>query len=201
MIRSGRPVLLATGLVLALAGAAWADAVVERTMRSDGLGGIGAFEGASTETTSGVAQRDESTFRFTGGFLSAIQRMAGSSGDSIRITRVDQGVVWILEPEKKTYTEAPLGKIQGYWISTQVEWSAEGEDASARGGESASPRPDDVGAALGRLFGGGGGSRSAESPRDGRRPLFSLQTEVKSLRVMPADPGRFEVPAGYTLKR
>jgi hypothetical protein len=338
--RRGLGALLAWILAAGLGGAAWADAIVERTMRSDGFGGLGAFEGQSVETTSGVAQRNESTFKFTGGFLSAIQRMAGV-GDSVRITRVDRGVVWALDPDKKTYTESPLtlrleqerrgpgtppprperreasdvvvtrsefkvertgahrtingfpceeylatwlvetrnqktgetakslmtthvwttpetaeigavqaqeqayaraylqriqadfapdrarnlgmaamfgatglgdeeqrkalaklgaemSKIHGYWISTQVAWTAEGD--GARTGEGAPARPDDLGSALGKLF-GGGGSKGGEASRDGQRPLFTLQTEVRSLKIVPGDPSRFEIPAGYTLKK
>src|SRR5262249_21689068 len=65
------------------------------------------FESTSVQTTSASAQREESRMKFTGGFLSAIQKMAGF-GDSVRITRLDREVVWTLDPEKKTYTEAPL---------------------------------------------------------------------------------------------
>jgi hypothetical protein len=338
----------ALALTVALAGSAAADVVIERLTRSDGLGGLGAFESASVETTSATAHRDESSFRFTGGFLSAIQKMAGM-GDTVRITRLDRGVVWLLDPEKKTYTESPLtlrtemdrrapggpppqrerrepsdvvvtrseftvertgakktingfpceeylatwlvetrnqktgetaqsimtthawttpetpeiraaqaqeqayaraylqkiqadmppdrartlglatlfgatglgeeeqrralakaaaelGKIKGYWIVTQVSWRAEGSgtgagSGTAEGGGSAPPRPDDLGAALGKLFGGRGQSKSGDAPKDGQRGLFDLHTEVRSLKVTPADPGRFEVPAGYSLKK
>ena len=79
----------ALALTVALAGSAAADVVIERLTRSDGLGGLGAFESASVESTSATAHRDESSFKFTGGFLSAIQKMAGM-GDTVRITRLDR---------------------------------------------------------------------------------------------------------------
>jgi hypothetical protein len=333
----------ALALAVALAAPAAADVIIERLTRSDGLGGLGAFESTSVETTAATAQRDESTFKFTGGFMSAIQKMAGM-GDTVRITRLDRGVVWLLDPEKKAYTESPLtlrteldrrgpgapppgrerrepsdvvitrseftvertgakktingfpceeylatwlvetrnqktgetaqsimtthawttpetaeiraaqaqeqayaraylqkiqadmppdrartlglatlfgatglseeeqrralakaaaelGKIKGYWIVTQVSWRAEGGGAAAAGGGSPSPRPDDLGAALGKLFGGRGQAKGGEAPKDGQRGLFDLHTEVRSLKVIPADATRFEVPAGYTLKK
>ena len=102
-----RRLLTIAGLLALSAGPAWADAVIERYSRSDGFAGMGAFETTSLQTTSTAAQRDESKMKFTGGFLSAIQKMAGF-GDSVRITRLDREVVWTLDPEKKTYTEAPL---------------------------------------------------------------------------------------------
>lgn len=342
---ASRAVRAAAGLALALAlaGPAGADVVIERVTRSDGLGGIGAFESTSVETTSATAQRDESSFKFTGGFMSAIQRMAGA-GDTVRITRLDRSVVWLLDPEKKTYTESPLtlrteldrrapgapppsserrepsdvavtrseftvertgakqtingfpceeylatwlvetknqktgetgqsimtthawttpetaeiravqaqeqayaraylqkiradmspdrakalglatlfgatglseeeqrralakagtelGKIPGYWIVTKVAWRAEGSGGPAAGGGSAKPRPDDIGAALGKLFGGGGAPKGGDPPRDGQRALFDLHTEVRSLKATPGDPSRFEVPASYSLRK
>jgi len=102
-----RRFLTAVCLMALSAGAAWADATIERYSRSDGFAGMGAFESTSIQTTSATAQREESRMKFTGGFLSAIQKMAGF-GDSVRITRLDREVVWTLDPEKRTYTEAPL---------------------------------------------------------------------------------------------
>jgi hypothetical protein len=68
---------------------------------------MGAFEMTTIEATATTAKREESRMKFTGGFLSAIQRMAGF-GDTVRITRLDRDVVWTLDLEKKTYTESPL---------------------------------------------------------------------------------------------
>jgi hypothetical protein len=98
---------LACLLALAPVAPAGADAVVERISRSDGVGGMGGFESASVTVTSSAAQREEQHFRFTGGFLGAIQKMAGG-GDTVRITRLDRDLVWTLDPEKKTYAEEPL---------------------------------------------------------------------------------------------
>ncbi len=332
---------VAAALALGLAAPGRADVAIERFTRSEGLGGLGAFESTSRQTTSAVAQRDETSFRFTGGFMSAIQRMAGL-GDSVRITRLDRGLVWTLDPEKKTYTEAPLtlrteqerrspgsppphperrepsdvvvtrsefkvertgahktingfpceeylatwllemrnqktdettqsqmslhawttpvtadiraaqaqlgaygrayleriradmppdearqlglatmfasaglgeeeqrraiakaaaelAKIQGYWIVTQVEWYGSGSGARAADGGGAPPRGDDLGSALGKLFGGGGG-KPAPAASDGKRPVFDLYSEIRSLKLVSGEPARFEVPAGYTLK-
>jgi hypothetical protein len=87
--------LLATFCVLALTGpvpAAWADSLIERYTRSDGIAGMGAFESTTIQTTTPAAQREESRLKFTGGFMGAIQKMAGL-GDSVRITRLDRDLV------------------------------------------------------------------------------------------------------------
>lgn len=95
-------------LAVAASGApAWADAMIERFSRSDGFAGMGAFESTTVTMTSASAQREEASLKFTGAFLGALQRMAGA-GDSVRITRLDRDLVWTLDQEKKTYTEAPL---------------------------------------------------------------------------------------------
>ncbi len=337
-------------------GLAAADAVIEHYTRSDGLGGLGGFEGTSVTVTGPTAQRSESTFRFTGSFLSAIQKMAGS-GDHLRIVRLDRDLVWTLDLEKKTYTETPLTarlereqrgpgappppreqpetsdvvitrnefkvektgakkavngfpceeylatwlvetrnqktgetatstltthlwttpqtaeiraaqaeeqayqrayleklklemspaeartfglaalaaatgldeaerqkalerlasemrKVQGYPIVTQVDWQIEGSGSAGGSGESQPARGaggspsglGDLGNVLGKLFGGGTGASKGGSGdggpagQQGGRPIFSLYTEVKSVKVTPPDPTRYDVPAGYTRK-
>ena len=346
-----RPLPAALCLLALFAGPAWADTVIERSSRSGGFAGMGAFESTSVQTTSATAQREESRMKFTGGFLSAIQKMAGF-GDSIRITRLDRDLVWTLDPEKKTYTEAPLtvrgererpgavpprkdgekekgepsdvvitknefkvektgaskvisgfpceeylmtwlvetrntktgetgkslmtdrlwttpetaeiraaqaeeqayaqaylkklglemspaeaqkflagltgldeqeqqkalarvgaefAKVKGYTIVSDLGWTAEGsggtesKEQPARGG-GGQPGMGEMMGQLGKLFGGGGqksgGSESAS--RGGQEKgdaLFTFYTEVKSIRKLAADPGRFEVPAGFTLKK
>lgn len=94
-------------ILTALAIPAHADAVIEQYTKSGGLGGMGGFESTSVTTISAAAQREESRFRFTGGFLGAMQPMMGL-GDTVRITRLDKDVVWELDLDKKTYTESPL---------------------------------------------------------------------------------------------
>lgn len=341
--------------LLAGAAPAWADALAEHYFRSDGFGGMGAFEGTTATATQATAQRSESTLKFTGAFLGAIQKMAGG-GDNVRITRLDRDLVWTLDPEKKTYTEAPLtpkgererrspsagppprqekgepsdvvitrnefkvektgarkpingfpceeylatwlletrnqktgetgksvmtthlwttpetgeiravraeelayqkaylaklkfamspeetrnfgiaalagatglgeaeqqkavarlaaemAKVQGFAIVTQVEWTAEGSggtearESQPRSGGGPTPGPGDLGSVLGKLFGGGGGQKSGgtegeRAGQDGKRPFFNFYTEVKSIRSAPADSKRYEVPAGFTLKK
>lgn len=330
-------------LAVSTPAAVGADALIERYAKSDGLMGLGGFESTTVSATSATAQREDTRLRFTGGFLGAVQTMAGV-GDSIRITRLDRGVVWTLDPEKKTYTEAQLtakgererpmpgqqprqpgdkaeesdwvvtrnelkvekpgarktingfpceeylmtwhvesrntktgetakslmtdrfwatpetaeiraaqaeeqayvraylkrlgletspaearkllvgltglseaeqqkalarvtaemSKIRGYTIASHVEWTTEASGGTGQAGGSGSGSPQDVARAIGelsKLFGGGGqagGSGGAKSGQGGSTPIFNMYTEVKSIKVTPPAPARFEVPAGYT---
>jgi hypothetical protein len=346
-----RRTLTVACLLAMSAGPAWADAVIERYSRSDGFAGMGAFESTSVQATSPTAQRDETKMRFTGGFLSAIQKMAGF-GDSVRITRLDREVVWTLDPEKKTYTEAPLtakgerersgptqprprqqekgepsdvvitknefkvektgaqkvingfpceeylmtwlvetrntkteetskslmtdhlwttpenaeirqaraeeqvyaqaylkklgfqmspaearqflaglsglpeeeqrqalakvaaelAKVKGFTVVSDLTWSAEGSGGAGAkdgsqprgGGGGGQPGMGELMGQLGKLF--GGGQKSGSEARSGgggdkTGSLFNLYTEVKSIRTLGPDPTRFEIPAGYTLKK
>lgn len=326
----------------------WADAIVERYQKSGGVAGMGAFEGTSLTVTSATAQREESSMTFTGAFLGALQRVAGA-GDTIRITRLDRGVVWSLEPKEKTYTEAPLerftaeerrrlrqgsggrgqqedsntvvtrqefkvektgakktingfpceeyvmtwlvetrdkqtgetgksvmtnrmwttpetaaireaeaqeqayaqayakkiglemspqeaqmflagltglsaedqqkalqrvsaemAKVKGYTIASQIEWQLEGSGGAGTGagGQAAPKEVQEMMKGLGKLFGGGqksgGGEGAGGKEPGGKEPssdaLVTFYTEVKSIRAMPFDSNRYEVPAGYTRK-
>lgn len=350
-MRRWLPGLCCALMIMASGASAWADALIERYSKSDGFAGMGGFESTTLSATSVTAQREETKMKFTGGFLGAIQKMAGF-GDSVRITRLDRDVVWTLDPEKKTYTEEPLtargererpmpgqrpkdksepsdvvvtrnefkvektgakktingypceeylvtwivetrnqktgetgksvmtnrlwttpetaeiraahaeeqayaraylkklglemtpgeaqkflagltglseqeqqralarlsaemSKVQGYTIGSQLEWTAEGSGGGTTSGQPAGSgsgggQPDigKVMGELGKLFGGSsqpsggstGGSGGARVGQGGAAPLFSFYTEVKSLKVSPPAPARFEIPAGYTKK-
>jgi hypothetical protein len=347
-----RRLLMTLGLVATAVAPAWADVVIERYSRSDGLAGMGAFENTTVQATAATAQREESHLKFTGGFMSAIQKMAGMGG-SIRITRLDRDLVWTLDPEKKTYTESPLtargererpsptqprpdqrqkdkgepsdvvvtrnefkvektgasktingfpceeylmtwlvetkntktgetgksqmtnrlwttpetpeiraaqaeeqaysraylkklglditpaeaqkflaglrgvgeeeqqkalaglgaelSKIQGFTIVSDLSWTGEGsggegkEGGAPRSGGGGQPGMAEMMGQLGKLFGGGqkksGSEPAAPGGEEKKGALFNLYTEVKSIRTVRADPTRFEVPAGYTLKK
>ncbi|MGH7266260.1 MAG: hypothetical protein ACREMB_15650 [Candidatus Rokuibacteriota bacterium] len=124
------------------------------------------------------------------------------------------GLTGLSEPEQQkalARAGAEMGKIQGYQVVSQIEWNVEGSGSPAQGpgasrdtGGGRDPGMAEVMGQLGKLF--GGAARSGEAPAGGkagaeRRPsLFTLYTEVKSVRSLASDPARFEVPAGYTRK-
>jgi len=124
---------------------------------------------------------------------------------------------------------AEFGKVRGYTIASQLDWTAEGKGGAPAagtgtaggGGAGAGGQPGlgQLAGQLARLFGakpgsgadGGqpagqsGGQSSgqgagSEAAPGGHGAIFSLYTEVKSIRAVPADPARFEVPGDYTRK-
>jgi len=95
--------ILVGGLCLFLGfSSAWADATQESFMKSGGFQGMGAFEGDTVSRIQGVKMWESTATKFTGAILS---RVAGG-GEQIAITRIDKGVLWALDPKKKTYTES-----------------------------------------------------------------------------------------------
>ncbi len=68
-------------------------------------------EGSSTEWVNPERKKTELNLQM-GGMMAGMARMGGFSGHAITIDRVDKGVVWTLDPEKKTYRERPIGQIE-----------------------------------------------------------------------------------------
>lgn len=90
--------------------AARADVKMERVTHFGGLFGMGANDTTSTDYLQGLKKRDESTVKFTGSVLGALQRFKhGDKGSqSVNIMRVDQNLLYDLNPDDKTYSEHPL---------------------------------------------------------------------------------------------
>ena len=68
-------------------------------------------EGTSTEWVAADRKKSEMNLQMSG-MLGGFARMGGASGHTITIDRVDKGVTWTLDPEKKTYRERPMGVIE-----------------------------------------------------------------------------------------
>jgi hypothetical protein len=83
---------------------AWGDATIEQTLKTSGVKGIGAAEGALVQRYQGDKKWESLSTKFTGAFLS---RLAGQT-ENVVITRVDKGVLWTLEPKERTWREEPL---------------------------------------------------------------------------------------------
>lgn len=97
------PVAAAAVAVCLGAGAARADVMVERAMKTAGFAGIGAGDTTTVEKISGLRKRDVSTMKMTG-FLG---KMAGDLGGD-EITDIAKDAVWRLDHKKKTYTESRI---------------------------------------------------------------------------------------------
>jgi len=98
-----------TGILLLPMGAQ-ADVKIERVTHFGGVFGMGANDTTSTDYLQGLKKRDESTVKFTGSVLGALQRFKhGDKGSqSVNILRVDQNLMYNLDPDAKTYTQHPL---------------------------------------------------------------------------------------------
>ncbi|HET7174505.1 MAG TPA: hypothetical protein VFK21_00705 [Gammaproteobacteria bacterium] len=98
-----------TGLLLLPLGAQ-ADVKIERVTHFGGFLGMGANDTTSTDYLQGLKKRDESTVKFTGSVLGALQRFKhGDKGSqNINIMRVDQNLLYSLDPDDKTYTQQAL---------------------------------------------------------------------------------------------
>ncbi|HEU5399451.1 MAG TPA: hypothetical protein VFV77_09205, partial [Gammaproteobacteria bacterium] len=80
--------------------AARADVKMERVTHFGGVFGMGANDTTSTDYLQGLKKRDESTVKFTGSVLGALQRFKhGDKGSqSVNIMRVDQNLLYDLNP-------------------------------------------------------------------------------------------------------
>ena len=100
---------LTLGLLAPLA--ARADVKTEHFTHFGGVLGMGASDIVTTDYLQGLKKRDESSIKFTGAVLGALQRLTshGDKGsESFDILRVDQNKRYSLKPDKKTYSESPL---------------------------------------------------------------------------------------------
>jgi len=88
--------------------AVWGDATVETFFKTGGIKGMGAAEGKMTHRIQGEKKWDSSNLKFTGAFLS---KLAGET-DTVTITRVDKGLTWTLDPQKKIYSETPIKPLK-----------------------------------------------------------------------------------------
>ena len=100
---------LTLGLLAPLA--AQADVKLEHFTRFGGVLGMGASDITTTEYLQGLKMREESSIKFTGAVMGALQRLA-SHGDkgsqSVSILRVDENKRYTLKTDKQTYSESPL---------------------------------------------------------------------------------------------
>lgn len=102
-----RTVLKNTAMVLSVisilltSSTVWADVTIERWTRSDFVIG---FESYSTSKIQGLKEYSSSNVKFD----SRLIGFFANDTPILLITRVDKGLIWTLNVQKKTYTEIPL---------------------------------------------------------------------------------------------
>lgn len=101
-------ILIAALYLFMAASSAWADATVESFTKFGGFKGNGAYEGTLVSRIQGDKQFESSSIKFTGAILS----WAAGGSEQATITRIDKGIVWVLDPKNKTYTEEPIATFK-----------------------------------------------------------------------------------------
>src|SRR5688572_28039778 len=83
---------------------AHSDVTMQEQMSLSGSGmmKMANMSGTTTTIISGDRARTESNMRFESGMM---RIFAGGMGDHVEIVRLDQGKIYLLNPNKQTYTE------------------------------------------------------------------------------------------------
>jgi hypothetical protein len=90
-----------------------------------------------------------------------------------------------------------LSKIQGYPISTKIDWRLDGDACAAKEDSAGRQSPQaGAGAVMSGIAGMLGGKKD-EKPGD--TPILSFTIEVKAIKVEPVRDSVFTVPASYKL--
>jgi hypothetical protein len=111
-----------------------ADVTIVTSTTTRGIGGFGNTTGTETQVLTKDRERTESDSKYTGRF----KTFAGGANRSARIVRLDQGVVWELNPDKKTYTELTFDEMRAqmeHMADQMKQAQAQMEDAKRQAKE------------------------------------------------------------------
>lgn len=107
---SSRNVLLAVAVSLALAAPALADVTLKEKTVSTGVAGFGNGTSERTFVIAGDKSRSDDQFTYTGRFKTLAG--GGKPKSSTNIVRLDRDLVWMLDPEKKQYSELTFAEMR-----------------------------------------------------------------------------------------
>ncbi|UCD16456.1 MAG: hypothetical protein JSV44_08290 [Candidatus Zixiibacteriota bacterium] len=102
-------ILLTVVMMISLAGIAEADIIVKSKIVTD-IMGAGKTEMSHANYIKPDRSCGESSTKFTGGLMAMMG--AGKEKKSIDITRLDKAVMWMLNPEKKSYRETSFETLK-----------------------------------------------------------------------------------------
>ena len=128
--RSPREWLPALILALLLCSSASADVVIKEKSVSEGLGGFGNGTTSRTLIVAGDKSRSEDEATYTGRFKTLAG--GGKPHTTVSITRIDQEVIWSLEPEKKQYTELTFAQMREMMTKGLAGADQDAKDAEAK---------------------------------------------------------------------
>jgi hypothetical protein len=113
MKRSGW-LAIAVVVGLALPAASRADLTVKEETQMSGMMGMLSSKGTETTYIKGEKMRTESQMQMGGAMSGMVQGAGGSqSVETIAITRLDKGVLWLVDNSDSTYVEVPLAGEAG----------------------------------------------------------------------------------------
>lgn len=86
-----------------------ADVTIKHSSSTE-MGGMMSMEMSSSETYRSDRCFKETTSKMTGGMMAMLGK--GKPTQTVEITRIDKGVIWKLEPEKKKYSEEAIAEFK-----------------------------------------------------------------------------------------
>jgi hypothetical protein len=101
--------LLSLAIALCLAMPAFGDVVVKHKSNAE-MGGMMSMEMTGTDNVKSDRSYNEVTTKMTGGMMTMLGK--DKPKETVSITRLDKGVVWDVDPEKKSYTEKTLESMK-----------------------------------------------------------------------------------------
>ena len=118
--------------------------------------------------------------------------------DELKLYGFGLGTGTISGADSKAFFDK-LRTIKGYPISIDVTWKGNSSGGQQNGGSGGGQpaQPQNLGSALGSLFGSKKSDDSSSQSSDGMAVIFTSHTEVKSVDTGSLDASLFEVPADY----
>ena len=101
--------LAVLGIMFLFCGASYADVTVQKSVKSSGMGGLGAFETTEKLMVSGDKECTKGITKYSGKFSSLMNKGAK---EATSITRLDKELIWNIDNDKKTYTEMTFEQMK-----------------------------------------------------------------------------------------
>jgi hypothetical protein len=120
--------LISLAMTLLISVVSRADVVV-KTKSSADMAGMMTTNSDGTNTIKGDKSYNSTTTEVTGGMAAMFSK--GKPKEAVNITRLDKGLFWNLEPEKKIYTETTMEQLKKQMAEARGEGDKEKESEYA----------------------------------------------------------------------
>ena len=95
-----------------------ADVEIKRKTTAD-MSGLMTMESNASDVIKGDKSASDMTSQMTGGMMANLG--GGKPRETINITRIDKGINYEIDPEKKVYTETPLASLKEQFAKSKKE--------------------------------------------------------------------------------